>query len=84
MSKSVVITARIGEALAADLDELAGRRDRSRAWLVEKAIAAFVADELELYKSLDEAEAQIDRGEYLTQEQVEAEFGARRAEARLG
>ena len=84
MSKSVVITARIGEALAADLDELAGRRDRSRAWLVEKAIAAFVADELELYRSLDEAEAQIDRGDYLTQEQVEAGFRARRAEVRLG
>ncbi len=83
MSKSVV-TARISEQLSADLDELAGRRERSRAWLIERAIAGFVADELELYRSLDEAEAQIDRGEYTTQVQVEAMFAMRRAEAQPG
>ena len=51
---------------------------------MEKAIAAFVAEELELYRSLDEAEAQIDRGEYMTQEEVEASFRVRRPEALQG
>ena len=80
----MVITARINEALSTDLDELAGRLERSRAWLIEKAVAAFVAEELDLYRSLDEAEAQIDRGEYFTQEQVEAMFSVNRAEAKHG
>ncbi len=83
MRKSVV-TARIDEQLSADLDELAGRRERSRAWLIERAIAGFVADELELYRSLEEAEAQIDRGEYSTQEQVEAMFAVRGMQAQPG
>ena len=77
MSKSVVVTTRIGEQLSADLDELARRRDRSRAWLVEKAIAAFVGKELDLYRSLEEAEAEIDRGEYLEHEEFMAELKAR-------
>ncbi|WP_419809321.1 CopG family ribbon-helix-helix protein [Sphingomonas sp.] len=78
------MTARIDEQLSADLDELAGRRERSRAWLIERAIAGFVADELELYRSLEEAEAQIDRGEYSTQEQVEAMFAVRGMQAQPG
>ena len=77
MAKSIVVTARIGEQLSADLDELADRRDRSRAWLIEKAIAAFVGDELELYRSLEEADAQIDRGEFVTHEDLMAELKAR-------
>ena len=77
MSKSVVVTARIDEQLAADLDALAAHRDRSRAWLMEKAIAAFVREELELYRSLDEAEAEFDRGEFIAHDELMAEMKAR-------
>ena len=82
MAKSVVVTARISEQLSADLDELAGRRDRSRAWLVEKAIAAFLQEELELYRSLDEAEAEFARGEFVTHEELMAELKGRYADRR--
>lgn len=80
MAKPVVVTARIAEQLSSDLDELAGRLDRSRAWLIEKAIVAFVAEELELYRSLDEADAEIDRGEFITHEDLMAELKARYAQ----
>ena len=82
MSKVVVVTARIGEQLSADLDELAGYRERSRAWLIEKAIAAFVEEELDLYRSLAEADAEIDRGEFVSHEDLMAELKARYGERR--
>jgi predicted transcriptional regulator len=80
---TVVVTARISETLSADLDRLAVMRERSRSWLVEKAIAAFVREDLGLRLSLEEADAQIDRGDCATHEdfmaQLRAEFGKRHA-----
>lgn len=80
---TVVVTARIADQLSADLDQLAKLRDRSRAWLIEKAVSAFVKDELDLHISLDEAEAEFGRGEYLTHEvfmaELKSEFAQRRA-----
>ena len=82
MASTVVVTARIGEQLSADLDELAGHRDRSRAWLIEKAVAAFVADELELYRSLKEADAEVERGDYVSHDELMAELKARYGDRR--
>ncbi|HEX8485219.1 CopG family ribbon-helix-helix protein [Sphingomonas sp.] len=83
MAETIVVTARISEELSADLDRLAALRDRSRAWLIQKAIAAFVEEDLGLRASLQEAEAQVERGEYLTHEafmaDLKAEFGKRQA-----
>jgi predicted transcriptional regulator len=83
MSKSVVVTARIDEQLSADLDRLANMRERSRAWIIERAIAEFVREDLELRDSLAEAEAEIDDGEYVTHDELMAElrakFGRRQA-----
>jgi predicted transcriptional regulator len=82
MSKSIVVTARVDEQLSADLDRLSAMRERSRAWIIERAIAEFVRADLELRDSLAEAEAEIDRGEYYTQEQMEDWLsGLQRAEA---
>jgi predicted transcriptional regulator len=72
MARTNVITGRVDEELSAKLDQLAARMDRSRAWIVARAVEDFVLSETELLDSLDEAERQIDRGEYLTQEQMEA------------
>ncbi|WP_084584566.1 CopG family ribbon-helix-helix protein [Sphingomonas azotifigens] len=71
MSKTAVITGRVPEALSDQLDRLAERMDRSRSWVVSQAIEAFVAAETQLLDSLDEAERQIDRGEFRTQAQME-------------
>lgn len=83
MSKSVVITARISDPLSAELDRLAGLRERSRAWLVEKAVAAFVREELAMRDALNAADGEIERGGGQSHEsfmaQLKAEFGTRHA-----
>lgn len=71
MSKTAVITGRVPEVISDQLDRLAERMDRSRSWVVSQAIEAFVAAETQLLDSLDEAERQIDRGEFRTQAQME-------------
>ena len=72
MAKTAVITGRVAEETAEQLDRLAERMDRSRGWIVARAVEEFVSAEIELIESLDEAERQIDRGEYYTQEEMEA------------
>jgi len=68
--------------VSSKLDRLAERFDRSRGWIVAKAVAHYVETELELQESLDEAERQIDRGEFYTQEEMEAWVtGLRHADA---
>lgn len=76
MAKTVVITARIDEQLSADLDRLAAMRDRSRAWLIEKAVAEFVREQLEFDDSIAAAEADFERGDYRTHDEFMAELKA--------
>ena len=72
MSKTTVITGRVAGETSTKLDRLAARMERSRAWIVARAVEEFVLSETQLMDSLDEAEREIDRGEYLTQEEMEA------------
>lgn len=72
MSKTAVVTGRVPDSVSEQLDRLAARMDRSRSWVVSQAIEAFVAAETELLDSLEEAERQIDRGEFHSQDQMEA------------
>lgn len=72
------ITTQLDDTALARLEQLAARVGRSRDTLAATAINSFVDSELELVASLDEAEAQIERGEFYTQEQVEAWFDVRR------
>lgn len=74
MSKTAVITARVAPDTLASLDALAESEQRSRAWLVGKAIERFVREETEFAAFLKEGEDAIDRGDYLTQEEMEAEI----------
>lgn len=77
MTKAIIVSGRVDVDLAGRLDQLATKLERPRGWVVAKAIERYVAAELSLIESLDEAEAQIDRGEFLTQEQMEAWFNNR-------
>ena len=79
MSKTAVITARVSEELAADLDKLAGELERSRAWIVAKAIKRYVREELEFIAYIQEGEDDIAAGRVHSQEEVEAMFNVRRA-----
>jgi predicted transcriptional regulator len=70
MSKSAVVTARVQESVAADLDLLSRKMDRTRAWIAAKAIERYVRDELDLRTSLQQAEEEIDRGDYHSQQDM--------------
>ncbi len=74
MTKTAVITARIDTETLDALDALAVTRERTRAWLVAKAIERFVREESELHAFLKEGEDAIDRGDYLTQDEMTAEI----------
>ena len=70
MSKTAVVTARLDATTFSDLNDMAERHERSRAWLVSKAVKDFVDEEKAFQAFLQEAEDQIDRGEFYTQEEM--------------
>lgn len=76
MSKPHVITARLDDETMAGLNRLAEYHERSRAWLVAKAVKEYVKEETEFFAFLQEGEDAIDRGEYLTHEELVAEIEA--------
>ena len=81
MTKSAVITARLDEEGLARLDTLAGMLERSRAWIVAKAVQRYVDEELEFRAFIQEGIDSADRGELISQEDMEAWFEARRRQA---
>jgi predicted transcriptional regulator len=74
MNKTAVITARLDPETLQSLDALATARERTRAWLVEKAVKRFVEEESEFAAFIKEGEEAIDRGDYLTHEEMIAEI----------
>ncbi|MES1973070.1 MAG: ribbon-helix-helix protein, CopG family [Pseudomonadota bacterium] len=74
MSKTAVITARLDEETLKSLDALAQSQERTRAWLVAKAIQRYVKEETEFRAFVKEGEDAIDRGDYLTHEEMIAEI----------
>lgn len=71
MSKTAVVTARVDAETLASLDRLAAGQERSRGWIVSKAISSYVR-EVEAFDAwIKESEDQIDRGEFYTQEEME-------------
>jgi predicted transcriptional regulator len=76
---SKVVTTRLDDDTMNDLDRLAGYHDRSRAWIVAKAVKEYVREESQFFAYLQEAEDAIDRGEFYTQAEVEAWFADKKA-----
>lgn len=83
MSKTSVITARVTQDIAASLDALAARVERSRAWLIAQAIEEYVKDYTEFLDFIKEGEDAIDRGDFYTQEEMEAWFAEKIAAGRV-
>lgn len=75
MAKTSVVTSRLSVESLADVDRLARELDRSRAWIVAKAIERYVREELEFIAFIKEGEADIAAGRVRDQEEVEAMFG---------
>ena len=75
MTKSTVVTTRLDPSATEALDTLAKELDRSRAWIVAKAVERYVNEELEFIAFIKEGEADLDAGRVHSQEEVEKMFG---------
>jgi predicted transcriptional regulator len=80
MSKTAVLTTRVSSELSQRIDDLARELERSRAWVIAKAVERYVEEELELVEAIREGERDIDEGRFFTQEEMEARFGVNRDE----
>ena len=81
MVKAALVSGLVDDSVASSLDRLATRLHRGRDAIVAEAVETFVEDQNAFLDSLDEAERQIDRGEFFTQAEVETWFEARRGRA---
>ncbi|HEX8669897.1 MAG TPA: ribbon-helix-helix protein, CopG family [Allosphingosinicella sp.] len=71
MTRQHVITARIDEETLGGLARLSEIQERSRAWLIAKAVERYVKEEIAFHEFVQEGENAIDRGDFLTQEEME-------------
>ena len=72
MSKSQVITARIDPEVMALVDRIALAQGRSRSWLAARAIEKMARAETAFIDFVKKGEDDIERGDYLTQDEMEA------------
>ncbi len=66
-----VLTAHVPLPLAAKVDELASRMERSRGWIVKQALAAWIDTEEAKRQLTLEAMAEIDAGKVVTDDSVQ-------------
>lgn len=67
-----VFTAHVPLPLAQKVDELAGRLDRSRGWIVKQALSAWIEQEEERHQLTLEALADVDAGNTIDHQAVKA------------
>lgn len=67
-----VLTAHVPEDLAAKVDEMAARLERSRGWIVKQALAAWVDLEDERHRMTLEALADVDAGRLIDHREIVA------------
>lgn len=77
MSKTAVVTARLATQIVEDLDRLAAHCDRSRAYLISKAVQRFIEQEAELHDFIQVGIEAADRGDVVSQSEMEAWFEGR-------
>ncbi len=76
---SNVITARVSDEVLVMIDRLANMNERSRSWIVAKLIESAASKQIELADFIQEGIDSIERGDFYTQEQMEAWFEERKA-----
>lgn len=77
-----VITAKLPDDLVTRLDEVAGRIDRSKSWIVREAVSEWLAEEQRRYELTLEAMAEIKDGGGIPHEEVLAMIEQRKRERR--
>lgn len=73
-----VVTAKLPDDLVSEMDEVAGRMDRSKSWIVRQAVAEWLAEERRRYELTLEAMKSVNEGKSFSQEEIEKHFAARR------
>ncbi len=76
---TAAFTIRLDDEMLAKLDALAADTDRSRNWIAAKAIQDYVELNAWQIQRIREGIAEADRGEFATDEEVEAVFNKYRA-----
>jgi predicted transcriptional regulator len=71
---TAAFTIRLDDEMLAKLDALAADTDRSRNWIAAKAIQDYVELNAWQIQRIKEGIAEADRGEFATDEEVEAVF----------
>jgi predicted transcriptional regulator len=66
-----VVTAHVPMELAAKVDAIAARRDRSRGWIMKQALSMWVEQEEQRYRLTLEALADVDAGRTVDHDDVE-------------
>lgn len=70
--KTKVVTAHVPLPLANKIDDLAQRLERSKAWIVKQALAAWVDQEEERRRLTLEAMIDVDNGDVIDHQSVQA------------
>ena len=78
---TAAFTIRLDDETLAKLDALAADTDRSRNWLAAKAIENYIELNAWQIERIKQGIAQADRGEFATEEEVEAVFAKYRTKA---
>lgn len=71
-SETRVLTAHIPVPLAEKVDQLAGRLERSRGWIMKQALSSWIAQEEERDRLTHEALADVDAGHVIDHQAVQA------------
>jgi predicted transcriptional regulator len=69
---TAAFTIRLDDEMLAKLDALAADTDRSRSWIAAKAIESYVELNAWQIEQIKEGIAQADRGEFATEEELDA------------
>ncbi|WP_376985070.1 CopG family ribbon-helix-helix protein [Bosea sp. R86505] len=77
---TAAFTIRLDDQMMAKLDALAADTDRSRSWLAAKAIENYVELNAWQIARIKDGIAEADRGEFASDEEVEAVFAKYRAQ----
>lgn len=67
-----VLTAHVPLPIADKVDQIAARLERSRGWIMKQALSAWIAQEEELDRLTQEALADVDAGQVIDHQAVQA------------
>ena len=77
-----VVTAKLPDELVSRMDEIAGRIERSKSWIVRQAVSEWLAEEQRRYELTLEALRDVDEGRTIPHDEVLAMVEERKRKRR--